>query len=339
VFGYPVKEEVEQNKLFIQGGPGSGDFNHKGRPGEVGGSQKETSRKDYTGGKTPPKILADIKSTWQGDRRDVAVGTIISRSKNDITIVKDGDEVIGVLGIRPPRVSFVPEGIPKGNYVYIDGIATKRSGYGEQVMQIAIEKAKASNSGIFLTSNNDITGFYEKIGMTRLEKNSRTFYWTPKQVQGMKTNSSKLFLLGGPGSGYHDHPGRPGEVGGSSKEDYFYDEDPDFPLVEKYSYKWLSASDYEAKQIAYDLIKRNGKLHSAYLDSVFGEDYPESVKVYRVGGQQEGIVSVWSNKASAESYQKRFDVDRIYEYTVKTKDLVPSSHGTKELWIQDYQLG
>lgn len=46
VFGFPAEEgeaEAEapvQNKLFVQGGPGSGHFDHEGRPGQVGGSGK-----------------------------------------------------------------------------------------------------------------------------------------------------------------------------------------------------------------------------------------------------------------------------------------------------------
>jgi hypothetical protein len=186
--GFDLFKDKQPNveRLFHHGGQGSGNFDHSGRPGQVGGSDNEgsgsISLQNYPEGKVPPKVLNDIKSSWKDDRRDVAVGTIISRSKNDISIVKDGDEIVGVLGLRPSRSVFPPEGVPKGNYIYIDGIATKRGGYGEQVMQVAIDKAKASNSGILLTANNDVTGFYEKIGMTRLEKNSRTFYWTPKEV-------------------------------------------------------------------------------------------------------------------------------------------------------------
>lgn len=88
---------------------------HEGRPGKVGGSAPRDGGgggvgapvkgayevKDYTGGKVPPKTLEDIKGSWEGDRRDVAVGTIISRSKNDISLLKDDGEVVGVLGLRP----------------------------------------------------------------------------------------------------------------------------------------------------------------------------------------------------------------------------------------------
>jgi hypothetical protein len=40
VFGVP-EGKVKENRLFVQGGPGSGFHGHKGRPGKVGGSQKE----------------------------------------------------------------------------------------------------------------------------------------------------------------------------------------------------------------------------------------------------------------------------------------------------------
>lgn len=42
VFGFP--EKVQKNILFHSGGEGSGDFDHSGRPGMVGGSGKGESR-------------------------------------------------------------------------------------------------------------------------------------------------------------------------------------------------------------------------------------------------------------------------------------------------------
>ena len=132
-------------------------------------------------GKTPKSVTDDIK-TWDGDRRDVALGTITSRSGNDILLVKDGKELVGVVGMRPDRLIFPPQGVPKGKYDYIDGIATKRAGYGRQTMNVAISHANGRGRGLLLTANVGPVEFYKKLGMHQLKSDKRSFYWTPKEV-------------------------------------------------------------------------------------------------------------------------------------------------------------
>ena len=167
------------------GGEGSGNWGHAGRPGEVGGSSSESnSSEHYTEGKVPKKITNDITKTWSGDRKAVALGTINSRSKNDISVIRDGDEVVGIIGFRPQRTIYPPEGL-EGRYEYVDGIATKRPGYGRQAMQIAVDRARENNSGLLLTANNAPIGFYQKLGMNQLKSDERTFYWTPEEIQGL----------------------------------------------------------------------------------------------------------------------------------------------------------
>lgn len=48
VFGVP--EQATQNKLFVQGGVGSGHTGHAGRPGRVGGSAPGKGRPGFVGG-------------------------------------------------------------------------------------------------------------------------------------------------------------------------------------------------------------------------------------------------------------------------------------------------
>lgn len=140
---------------------------------------------NHSGGKVPKKDIDQISNQWDGRRKGVALGTITSRSKNDVVLLKDGNEVVGVVGFRPDHLVFKPPDVPKGDYAYIDGIATKRSGLGKETMQIAIDKAKSDGKGLLLSANDDVIGFYKKLGMKQTKSNDRIFYFTPEQIKKM----------------------------------------------------------------------------------------------------------------------------------------------------------
>ena len=174
-------DEAGNTQENLKGGAGSGNFGHAGRPGEVGGSSSETSH--HTEGKGTSKILSDVKGWDDPERRAIALGTMTSRSKNDISVLKVDGEVVGVVGFRPDRLVFEQAGVPKGKYTYIDGIATKRAGYGRQTMQIAIDRAKEKNEGLLLHANEAPVDFYKHIGMNQSKKNEKVFFWTAKEIQ------------------------------------------------------------------------------------------------------------------------------------------------------------
>ena len=119
-----------------------------------------------------------------------------------------------------------------------------------------------------------------------------------------------------------------------------YNEDADTENIERFGFfeaesgKWLRSSDYDAKQNAYDYVTRDfPEVGEAMRLEAFGENYPEIVKVYRVGGMGNGIISFFPRRGTAESYAKRFgDIGDIEWIKIRTENLIPTFSGSGELW-------
>jgi len=152
-----------------------------------------------------------------------------------------------------------------------------------------------------------------------------------------EVEQNKLFIQGGPGSGDFNHKGRPGEVGGSRKEGEGDISEPrDYSLFMTYSQRWNSGSDYEARGIAYDLAYRDKELRNYLQREAFGEELSGQVTLYRVGNLSEyDITSFFTAESQAQSYQRRMGVDRIEEYIVDGKFVIPSGAGSGEVWVRN----
>jgi hypothetical protein len=84
------EEAPKQNKLFIQGGPGSGGFGHRGRPGQVGGSSKEGGEGMITvaGGFEDPEYRGKLREAvgHVNVSKDITVRKDISKGKRFATV-------------------------------------------------------------------------------------------------------------------------------------------------------------------------------------------------------------------------------------------------------------
>src|SRR5215510_8338276 len=96
-------------KLFQLGGSGSGNFNHKGRPGEVGGSSE---------GKGKLNVAAGFEDVEYRNKLKQAA-TYVSGLKKDITIRKDFSKGTryGTVGTRENYEIYIDPEMTKGKSV------------------------------------------------------------------------------------------------------------------------------------------------------------------------------------------------------------------------------
>lgn len=221
---------VKEWYLFEQkGGPGSGNFGHSGREGQVGGS-REGSGVFAPGSITEEKIdqiHTDIKS-WEGDRRDVA-----------FQAAKDTEDAHMVLSFNQGKLKGIASVFEEKDAMHLSRLATAERGFGESIMNKVFSLAAEKQKGVQLWALPEAEGFYEKIGM---KKQKGFFILSLQDIQGrfksLSEDLSRLepedgifcnglsleksfglgsILKGGSGSGNFGHAGRPGEVGGSGE--------------------------------------------------------------------------------------------------------------------------
>lgn len=131
------------------------------------------------------KYKKEINTTWKGKPRK----NIGRRALDEIIIGEYGENkafgkmIFGKENDLKGVVSFTPNNHPKkkGNYLYIDYLATKEKGYGLKSFKEVVKEADKLKSGIFLDSAENAVGFYEKIGMINDGENMFTF--SRKQIK------------------------------------------------------------------------------------------------------------------------------------------------------------
>lgn len=110
--------------------------------------------------------------------------------------------------------------------------------------------------------------------------------------------------------------------------------DPDYQSFLRYSEKWTSGIDYNARAIAYDMARRNENLRTGMLREIYKGEVPSQVVLYRVGNiAEEGVSSFFTKLSQAEAYQRRMGVERIQQFIVPSKYVVSSGSGAGEVWI------
>lgn len=177
------------------GGPGSGHFDHKGRPGHQGGS-------------LPSQYIAAVRA-HEGVMEnpfDPRVLAFMTKTRDDIRANLELTDFTRFMPNEEPAVEFNIT-VPQQN---------RRKGYGNEVMRELM--ALADKIGVTLVgqpgaygvgkkmTTPQLTKWYVRLGF--VEENGRVVY-RPKPVSE----------FGGPGSGHYGHEGRPGQVGGSLPSD------------------------------------------------------------------------------------------------------------------------
>lgn len=199
---FEVEEKPVQNKLFHSGGKGSGHHGHSGRPGQVGGSSDD-------GGSM--KGISQLSNKEKGKY-------YYHRSTNNAT-----DAILKSGYIQGSEDNF-------GSSIY----KGMRANIGDEpVVFFGVSKSNLRNKRFLLsgwTMSNIDDSPIEKV-LVYDPSNDGYYDVSSLYLSGIKTESelikiyeekvvikNKLFIQGGPGSGHHDHKGRPGQVGGSQDE-------------------------------------------------------------------------------------------------------------------------
>ena len=94
-------EKLEATILKLNGGKGSGNFGHSGRPGEVGGSGKGagvSSRKETKPKYDIPKSILEAYKTSSSKYTDPEKMEIVTTPKGNLNLMYDGKDVSTIGG-------------------------------------------------------------------------------------------------------------------------------------------------------------------------------------------------------------------------------------------------
>ncbi|MFA4974460.1 MAG: DUF559 domain-containing protein [bacterium] len=184
-----VAELAEEKMVRQKGGPGSGNFGHAGRPGEVGGS-----------GPGQPRFARDL-------RVPEAVGWENNwRLSNELVPLQQWVEK-GEMKIYEIPISKIDWESPGGLSDYINL---------NKVKEMAAEMKEGAHFVLPYGFQQENGRFYVSDGNHRIAAWALLGHSTVP-FAGKTLQDHKKMLKGGPGSGNFGHEGRPGEVGGSGE--------------------------------------------------------------------------------------------------------------------------
>lgn len=187
---------IETLDVRSLGGPGSGNFGHAGRPGEVGGSAPS----------------GDYQPKREPEYYGKAVGGVSQQAHQFITDWQDSPTAVPTAGVieelrkyRPKESVYLYRGTGKS------GAALRSWTYSREVAEGFVEPGERVIGRRWYP--NEIL-----LDFTRLPKE----YRDDLDEHGKGSALQEVIVryrnraLGGPGSGNFGHAGRPGEVGGSA---------------------------------------------------------------------------------------------------------------------------
>ncbi len=185
-------DQFKANLLEVLCNPGQ-PRDELGRCASTGGSSASTTELMTS------KVYGEILEGWDSrERRNIALTAVETFEDSidpttgiaevDGIVLRDNGELVGVT----VSSSWKYDG---DNYLSVEYLATKRSGYGRQMMQNACQQAAAKGVGVFLHPTETAMGFYEKLGM-KYHEQIDAFTFTADQTsqfaeQGFITNISK----------------------------------------------------------------------------------------------------------------------------------------------------
>lgn len=214
------------------GGPGSGNFGHAGRPGEVGGSTSVPSGilaaiRQADGGFTYHAVTGDTPTSGFALSLHKDRERIVDASKVDLvtlaTYARDNDDLL-----QQPGNYMGGWNNPEDGKVYLDVSTVVQTESEAQVLgaranQLAffdlkqgksipvVRKPHVKAASAIHDGSDDWFTIPRRFGRARTKNDgART---DQGGNRGGKTDSLRTRELGGPGSGNFGHAGRPGEVG------------------------------------------------------------------------------------------------------------------------------
>jgi len=183
----------------VKGGEGSGNFDHAGRPGLVGGSAPSggggsIEKKLVTSPYDPAvdKAISSVSTEWKGYRKTIGWEAVIdvNRGRASGNFYYKGDELKGVSSFSDFEIvddvmDKWEEVLPQGEYIEIRYLATLEKGYGEMILKDYAKMAAEKGKGIILFAASEAVSFYEKMGMKPL--GGDWFYYSPGDVSAIKS--------------------------------------------------------------------------------------------------------------------------------------------------------
>jgi len=196
----PTPQDITNH--LAEGGPGSGNFGHKGIKGQRGGSAPAGAvaapreRKPEDGQTTmygqpgmrqdemlgmPGGVVYDAAdfgaedfymvedaiNTWRAtapEGRRMAMGALNSAEAEQVFVLEDESGVLGVVSGGKGKVSFL-------------GSSQTRPGTGTALMYEAAARMRGDDGGLTLYSVDGAIGFYEKLGMRNRGKDILSNHW------------------------------------------------------------------------------------------------------------------------------------------------------------------
>lgn len=249
------------------GGPGSGNFGHKGRPGQVGGSSS-----DGGGSRVPLRMRVEEKERASKSMKPARIAKPRAPKKVEtITVYHNSPDEFpdnkpnfsAYFGDEDFRKSFPNEW---GEHTYAIDLPTEKlldldkgSDDAREFMAIMATIAYPNDPGnpefiekLRAGDQEAVDDFYE--AWTSKENVTHALSLMPKYeavrfrsefvvpIETLdKLQGRKFTTLGGPGSGNFGHAGRPGEVGGSAPEGSRVFKTPDDVKLNK---GWYGEKDY-----------------------------------------------------------------------------------------------
>lgn len=304
------KETIEQSEIIQRGGHGSGHFTHDGRPGSIGGS---------TPGEGGP-------ASWnETAERASVLGPRIGK----ISTLKDG-------ATREQAQRFYDRrnAVEAANrFKYRDGNSSR------EVIDAKLLEGPATirRERFYYEIKNRESG-----QSMRFTRNEERDYIDVLMNHGRFTRNYDLIQRGGPGSGFHGHAGRPGEVGGSAPGTgekptarKLADAGEHGMARNKITIDWPRSMPNEPRRkMAYDafddgdpndenriantfVLESNEEIKAVF--SISREpDNDDEVFLYHLATQEKG----WGRQAMAEIARQvfRMDVGLVVEATVQSAD-------------------
>lgn len=269
-------------RVRMLGGPGSGNFGHGGRPGEVGGSSTHDAQWKAGAGVTDGDV-ADASIAWAGQqypRVDIHERKAQGTEPRDKTY--RGDRVDGLV-VRtdiPNTDSIASTFSSQDEYDELPGIrAVPLAAFGNLSETTADDERHAEQLAKQIRESGEIAPLIVVVGGDKqpyilegrhranaLQKLGKTKLPAVVIVDHTAVRDD-LRTTGGPGSGNFGHAGRPGEVGGSSAGDSTSHLPEDVAYVLRAREEKLKDLDYEAAAV---LSPTGDVLH--YLSS-YAKDY------------------------------------------------------------------
>lgn len=114
------------------------------------------------------QFVENFENFPEGPRRRYALqASLISRHDKNIILRDESGDVVGIASVWKHPEIVSEESMPEGRYIRIRNMSVKEKGLGKMLFQMIRDYAKSQNAGIYLSSTEGASPFYERQGMHR----------------------------------------------------------------------------------------------------------------------------------------------------------------------------